>query len=100
MVVVALVPPQRGNQTNPPQGGNQPIANIFGLDHEVNVQKRDHSYDTPCSDSNPSRSQPSGSLTVEKPTIDIVPRSPKWVLRKTTHNPNVRAAQNYSIVET
>ena len=28
-----------------------------------------------------------------------MPRPPKWVLRKTTHNPNARATQYYSIVE-
>ena len=31
MVFVDLVPPQGGNQSNPPQGVNPPIANIFHI---------------------------------------------------------------------
>ena len=68
-----MVPPQGRNQANPPQGGNSPISNIFRLDHEVNVQTRAHSYETPPSVSDLSRSKPNGSLTIEKTTIDIVP---------------------------
>ena len=58
MVAATLVPLQGGNQANlrqggnqenPPQWGNPPIANIFGLDHKVNIQTRAHSYDTPPS---------------------------------------------------
>ena len=100
MVVVTPIPLQGANQINPLQGGNQPISNIFGLDHEVNIQIRAHSYDTPPIVSDSSGSKPNGSLTIEKPTIDIVPRPPKWDLRKPNHNPIARAAQNYSIVET
>ena len=73
MVVGALIPLQGGNQANPLQASSPPIANIFGLDHEVNVQTRDHSYDTPPSVFDSSGSQPTGSITIEKPTIDIVP---------------------------
>ena len=73
MVVEALAPPQGGNQAKPPQGRNTPISNIFGLDHEVNVQTRAHSYETPPSVSDLSISKPNGSLTIEKTTIDIVP---------------------------
>ena len=108
MVVAASVPPQRGNWANLPRGGNQetplqgenpPISNIFGLDHEVNIQKGAHSYDTPPSVLESSGSKPNGSLTIEKPTIDIVPWPPKGVLSKSKHNPNARETQKYSIVE-
>ena len=81
------------------QGGNPPIANIFGLDHEVNIQTRAHFYDTSPSVSDPSGSKPNGSLTIEKPTIDIVPQPLKWVLRKSNHNPNVKEAQIYIMLE-
>ena len=88
-----------GNKENHQEGGNSPIANIFGLDHEINVQTRAHSYDTPPSVLDPSGSQPSSSLTIKKPTTDIVPRPPKGDLCKTTHIPNVIATQYYSIVK-
>ena len=51
--VAALVPPQGGNQENLVKGGNPPISNIFGLDHEVNVYMRASSYGTPLSFSDP-----------------------------------------------
>ena len=82
MVLATSIPPQGGNQSNPPQGGNQanptqgdgpPISNIFGLDHEINIQTRAHSYDTPPSVSDSSKSKPNASIIVDKPTIDIVP---------------------------
>ena len=43
-------------------------------DHEVNIQTRSHSYDVPPSTLDQLESQPSGSLPIEKPTIDIVPQ--------------------------
>ena len=99
MVVAAPIPPQGGNQANPLQGGNPPISNIFGLAHEVNIQTRFHSYDTPPSVSNSLGSKSTGSPTIEKLTIYIVPRPQKWVLSKSKHNPNARVAQSYNIVE-
>ena len=42
----------------------------------------------------------SGSLEIEKPTPEpIVKPSSKGVLRRSSYNPNARAAQHYSIVE-
>ena len=72
---------------------------MFGLYHEDNVQTRAHSYDTLPIVLDPSGSHPNGSLAIDKPTIDIVPRPHKGVLRKTNDNPNARECQHYSIVE-
>ena len=59
-----------------------------------------HSYDTPPSVLDPSGSQPNGSLSMKKPTIGIALHDPSnGFLCKTTHNPNARATQKYSIVE-
>ena len=42
----------------------------------------------------------SGPLEIEKPSIEPIVRPPsKGVLRKSSYNPNARAAQHYSIVE-
>ena len=42
----------------------------------------------------------SGSLEIEKPTPEPVVKPPsKGVLRRSSYNPNARAAQHYSIVE-
>jgi hypothetical protein len=40
---------------------------------------------------------PETTLQIEKP--EPQPRIPKGVLKHSTHNPNARAADNYSIVE-
>ena len=68
-------------------------------DHEVNIKKRYHSYDVPHSTLDQLESQPNGSLTIEKPTIDIVPHHPKGDLCGTMHNPNARAAHSENVVE-
>ena len=82
MVATTLVPLAGGNQSKFPQWGNDPHANVFMCDHEVNIQTRSQSYDVPPSTLDQSESQPNGSLTIEKPPIDIVPRPPKAVLQK------------------
>ena len=40
----------------------------------------------------------SNPLMIEKPA-EIIPKIPKGVFKKTLHNPNARAAANYSVVE-
>jgi hypothetical protein len=44
-------------------------------------------------------SPPSGPLHIEKPYFHSILRPPKSTIRKSTFNPNSRAAQNYNIVE-
>ena len=80
MVATTLVPLPKGNQSKSLQEGNDPNANVFMCDHEVNIKMRSHSYDVPCSTLDQSKSQPSGSLIIEKPTIGIVPHPSKGVL--------------------
>ena len=68
-------------------------------DNEVNIQMIYHYYDVPPSTLDQFESHPSGSLTIETPTIDIVPHPPKGDLCRTMHNPNARAAHNKNVVE-
>jgi hypothetical protein len=69
----------------------------------VAISTRAKNYDSPEGDSlpkdPPSTTPPNGPLTLEKPTIEPALHPPKGVLRRTTHNPNARATQHYSIVE-
>jgi hypothetical protein len=39
------------------------------------------------------------SLQIEKTVRETMTRIPKGVFKKASHNPNVRANQNYSVVE-
>ena len=99
MVSTTLVPLLEGNQSKSPQVGNDRNANVFMCDHEVSIKTRSHSYDVPPSTLDQSESQPIGSLTIEKPTIGIVPHPPKGDLCRTMHNPNARVAHNENVVE-
>ena len=67
-----------------------------------NLQTHGKTYDPPTEKSmekEPPSSQPDISLHIKNPPLDIVIRHPKSTLRKTTHNPNARVAQHYSIIE-
>ena len=99
MVATILEPLPGGNQSKSTQVGNDPNSNVFMCDQEVNIKMRSHSYDVPPSTLDQSESHPSDSLTIEKPTIDIVPHPPKGDLRRTMHNSNARAAHNENVVE-
>ena len=76
MVATTRVPPPGGNQSKFPQEGNDPDAKVFMCDHEVNIKMISHSYNVPPSTLDQLESKFSGSLTIEKPTIDIVPHPP------------------------
>ena len=80
MVATMLVTLAGGNQSKSSQEGNDPNSNVFMCDHEVNIQTISHFDDVPPSTLDQLESQPSGSLLVKKPTIDIVPHPPKCVL--------------------
>jgi hypothetical protein len=64
---------------------------------DVAIRSRDYSskQTIPSLESPPP--PPKTTLQIEKPKPR--PRIPKEVLKRSTHNPNVRATQNYSIVE-
>jgi hypothetical protein len=67
---------------------------------DLNLQTRAHDYGNPESAKKDKElPEPSNSLHIEKPVVDPMPHIPKGVLKWTSHNPNARVAQNYSIVE-
>ena len=49
MVATMLVPLPGGNRSKSPQEGNDPNANVFMCDHEVNIKVIYHSYGVPPS---------------------------------------------------
>ena len=49
MVFTTLVPLPGGNQSKSTQGGNDPNANVFMCDYEVNIKTISHSYGVPPS---------------------------------------------------
>ena len=62
------------------------------------LQTRNKNYEKEASEKGNSIGETSNPLTIEKPAKPM-PKIPKGVFKKTLHNPNARAAANYSIVE-
>jgi hypothetical protein len=85
-----------GSQNPPAQDDDHLCINMVKSQVNVATRSRDYSssQDVPGIESPP---PPETPLQIEK--IEPLPRIPKGVLKFSTHNPNARAAQNYSIVE-
>ena len=62
------------------------------------LQTRNKNYENETLEKGKAVGEPSNPLTIEKPT-KTMPKIPKGVFKKTLHNPNARAASNYSVVE-
>ena len=62
------------------------------------LQTRNTNYEKETSEKGKVVGETSNPLTIEKPA-ETMPKIPKGVFKKTLHNPNVRAASNYSMVE-
>ena len=88
----------------PPPGGNVETLtkNSMMVKSMVALSSGAKKYETlegeTSSKDPPSNSPPNSPLTLEKPTFEPVIHPPKGVLRRTTHNLNVRATQHYSVV--
>ena len=59
---------------------------------------RNKNYEKETSEKGKAIGETSNPLTIEKP-VETMSKIPKGVFKKTLHNPNARAASNYSIVE-
>ena len=62
------------------------------------LQTRNKNYETDSSEKGKAVGETSNPLTIEKP-IETMLKIPKGIFKKTLHNPNARAASNYSVVE-
>ena len=62
------------------------------------LQTRNKNYEKETDEKGKAVVEPSNPLTIEKPA-EIMPKIPKGVFKKTLHNPNSRAASNYSVFE-
>jgi hypothetical protein len=85
-----------GNQKPPTHDDDCLYVNMVKFNINVDTQSRDYSSSqaVPGLESPPPPEMP---LQIEKPNPSA--RIPKGVLKRSTHNPNARAANNYSIVE-
>jgi hypothetical protein len=85
-----------GSQNPPAQDSDCLCINMVNSQVNVVTQSRDYSSSqtVPGLESPPPSETP---LHIEKP--EPLPPIPKGVIKRSTHNPNARATQNYSIVE-
>jgi hypothetical protein len=71
------------------------------MEADVSIQTWAKKYDAPGYE--PIGKEPVGTLAnplqIERPVSDSILRPPKASIKQETHNPNARAAQNYSVVE-
>ena len=81
---------------DPPEGSGHGCINMV---HAVKVVTcaKDYSSSQPSPGKEPD--PPGSPLRIEKPMdkLEATPRIPKGVLKRSGHNPNARASQNYSV---
>ena len=78
---------------------NAPDPNYINMVRsQTLLQTRNKNYEKESLEKGKSIGETSNPLMIEKPA-EIMPKIPKGVFKKTLHNPNARAATNYSIVE-
>ena len=97
---------------HPSQGGNHPAApqgdgpshqdpTIYMMEADLSIQTRAKKYETLGNE--PTGKEPMGTsanpLQIERLVLDSIQRPPKDSIKREMHNPNAKAAQNYSVVE-
>jgi hypothetical protein len=89
-----------GNQENCPPPNNPSSANVYMVRGDAFILTRAHDYSKPSTSEKGKKDDlPSLPLQIEKTLGETMTRIPKGAFKKDAHNPNARAAQNYSVVE-
>jgi hypothetical protein len=86
-----------GGQNQQSQDGDHLFINMIDEKIDVATQSRDYSSKQTILGLESPPPPPEMNLQIEK--LETSPRILKGVLKRSTHNPNARASQNYSIVE-
>jgi hypothetical protein len=91
---------EKGSHENcPPQTASSSM-NVYMMKSDAFIATRDHDYrKTSASDKGKEAEIPSLPLQIEKTLGETMTRIPKGAFKRASHNPNARAAQNYSVVE-
>jgi hypothetical protein len=89
-----------GSQGPPPSSSNPSTSNVYMLKGDAYIATRAHDYGMPnTAEKGKEAENPSVPLQIEKTMGETMTCIPKGAFKKASHNPNVRAAQNYSVVE-
>jgi hypothetical protein len=96
----ASISAEGGSQETYPPPNNSSSANIYMVRGDDLIMTRAHDYSKPsASEKGKEVELPSLPLQIEKTLGETMMRIPKGAFKKSSHNPNARAAQNYSVVE-
>jgi hypothetical protein len=89
-----------GSQKTIPPPNNSSSANVYMVRGDALIMTRAHDYSKPSASEKGKEAEiPSLPLQIEKTLGETMTRIPKGAFKKASHNPNARAAQNYSMVE-
>jgi hypothetical protein len=89
-----------GSQGPPPSSSNPSSANLYMLKGNVDIATRKRNYETPnTSEKGKEAENPPFPLQIENMLKETMTHIPKGAFKKASHNPNARAAHNYSVVE-
>jgi hypothetical protein len=89
-----------GSQETYPPPNNPTSANVYMVRGDAFISTRVHDYSKPsASEKGKEADLPYLPLQIEKTLGEMMTYIPKGAFKKASHNPNARAAQNYSVVE-
>jgi hypothetical protein len=91
---------EKGSHENCPPQNASSSANVYMMKSDAFIATRAHDYSkSSASDKGKEVEIPSFPLQIEKTLGETMTRIPKGAFKRASHNPNARAAQNYSVVE-
>jgi hypothetical protein len=89
-----------GSHKNCPPPNNSSSANVYMMKSDTFIATRAHDYSKPSTSEKGKEVEiPSLPLQIEKMLGETMTHIPKGAFKRASHNPNARAAQNYSVVE-
>jgi hypothetical protein len=91
---------EKGSHENCPPQNASSSANVYMMKSDAFIATRAHDYSKPSASEKGKEAEiPSLPLQIEKTLGETMTRIPKGAFKRASHNPNARAAQNYSVVE-
>jgi hypothetical protein len=88
-----------GGSQGPPPSSNNP-TNVYMVNGDAFLSTREHAYSKPSTSEKGKEAELSSlPLQIEKTLGETMTHIPKGAFKKSSHNPNARAAHNYSVVE-
>jgi hypothetical protein len=99
-LIQASTSAEGGSQETYPPPNNSSSTNVYMVRGDAFIITRTHNYSKPsASEKGKEAKLPSLPLHIKKTLGETMTHIPKGAYKKYSHNPNARAAQNYSLVE-